>query len=185
VAKLTRAEASRIKGTSRAAITQAVRHGRLKSNKDGSINPDHPKNKRYFKRPAADGHRKSRTRTGLGIDVVKAKAEVERRLKRLQCEKLEIDNAVKRGEFAPRLSAIRTMSDLGVILNVHFLHMPKRMVAMLIAKVHSGEDSRAIEQYLTEEIARGIENFKAAAIAKFKEHIAEMDEEDRDAKQKK
>lgn len=184
MAKLTRAEAAQIKGTSRASITQAVRRGRLKSGKDKSIDPDHPINSKYFKAAPADGHRGGGRRAGLGVDAVKSKAEIERRLKRLKCEELELKNALKRKELAPVLSARRTMADLGGILGVHFLHLPRRMVSMIVAKVKRGETAQDIEQYLTAEITRSIENFKQAAISKFQEHIAEMDKEDADAKKK-
>lgn len=183
MAKLTRAEAARIKGTSRAAVTQAVKRGRLKSGKDKTIDTNDPTNRRYFRNPPADGGRSSRRRPAQGEETVLTDALSKIRERMLKCEKLEIENAQKRKELVPTLLAARTMADLGAILGVHFLHLPKRIVPMLIAKVQSGEDARAVEQYLTEELTRGIENFKASAVSKFQEHIAEMDEEDQDAKQ--
>ncbi len=177
VAKLTRAETARIKGTSRAAVTQAVKRGRLVSGSDKSIDTNHPTNRKYLKRPPADGGKRGRSRPKLGVDSVVAKAIVDRRLKELQCQKLEIDNAVKRKELAPVLSVTRTMADLGGILGVHFLHLPRRMVAQVVAMVKRGDPEQDIEQFIRGEISRGIENFKKAAVAKFTEHVKEMDEE--------
>ena len=185
VAKLTRAETARIKGTSKAAVTQAVKRGRLKSAADGSIDTEHPTNRKYLKAPPADGGRNGRQRTGLGKDAVVAKAELDRRKKRLECEKLELENEIKRKEHAPVIHVRRTMADLGGILNVHFLHLPRRIVAQVIARVQRGDGPKEIEQYIQSEIAQGIESFKDAAVKKFQEHLADMDEEEADAKKKK
>ena len=112
------------------------------------------------------------------LKVFTSRAEVELQKKRLECERLEIQNAAARRELAPVLTTTRALADLGEVMRVQFLYLPRRMAARLLAAAQEdGCDVHRIEALLVAELAGGIQKFKDAAARSFEEHLAEIIEQ--------
>jgi hypothetical protein len=182
-----------VKGVGPQAISRAVRERRLIPGHDKLVDPTTATNRAYLgadpwerigKLGAAttaagsggNGHR----RVDVRLRAFASKAEVELEKKHLECEKLAIQNAASRRELAPVLTATRALADLGEVLRVQLLYLPRRMAARILAAAQGGADVKKIEALLITEIAGGIEKFRDAAVVRFEEHLAEIAEQEGD-----
>lgn len=162
--KVTKSQFSKLAHVSRAAVSQALKAGRLIADDAGDLDPSNALNAAYLEghgaKPEAvletprKGKRDEADRA-LGrsaVDVNKAHKLADLRLKNKQTESFALRNAQKKGELIPRELVRERWAMFDASLKTNFRNMPRRIAAQ-VAAIAQAEGAWGVEAYLEREIS--------------------------------
>lgn len=182
---LTKADFSKRYGVTRAAVTMAVKQGRLKTTQDGNINESHAinqewissrkdkkihpvKKKQKVKKPEEKKTVKEKVKTkrvlvdnnddDLDDDslVYLKKADAELRYKREQTRSVKQKRLESLGLLIERELVRQVFSKFSAEIKMRLLGMPKVMAPRIVAMVKSGEKNNTVQSLLEDEISKAL-----------------------------